>query len=121
MGGVYDQAQVKKEFNRLEKENEQLFNYAKTLYWTLLNYLCAYRNLSTNLLKGNANAERSAKEGCFINGMKGASMVGKGITSVLPLTGGLLGALDIIIDIFYELPQNISLSNKVNIVNKFII
>ncbi len=36
----------------LKKNDESLFEFAKMYYWTLLNYITAYRVISTELIQG---------------------------------------------------------------------
>jgi predicted NodU family carbamoyl transferase len=50
--GVVDLAYVNSEFTKL-KDYMELYDYGKVFYWTMLNYLAAYRALIINLQKAN--------------------------------------------------------------------
>ena len=49
--GAYDKAQIQKWF--IENRNSEKYNYARAFYWTLLNYINAYRAAYTGVLSNN--------------------------------------------------------------------
>ncbi len=50
------------------KRSSDLHVYCKTLYWTLLNYISVYRNLSTGMIEAS-NEARTTGEQAKMEGM----------------------------------------------------
>ncbi len=46
-----------KGFQLILKKSTDLHIYCKTLYWTLLNYISVYRNLSTGMVQQSEKAK----------------------------------------------------------------
>jgi tetratricopeptide (TPR) repeat protein len=119
-GGVYEKAYVKEGFQDLEKQNIELLNYAKIFYWTLLNYFGAYRNLSTGLVGGDMNKLISEKHTLIEEGAKKAIKFGVEVSRGMPFIGGLIGALDRIIDSVCSHIREKVYENKINSINQVI-
>lgn len=118
--GARMRAEVKEGFESLRETRPELYAYCKTFYWTAVNLFGAYRNLSTDTIHGNLRTEGSLKEEIFIAGAKKLASYGATITQGIPLLGGVLGAMDSLIDILYNAVREHKLSNKVNSINKVI-
>ena len=118
--GVSELAEVKQSFTKLAEENIILYKYCRTFYWTLLNYLEAYRALGTNLLTGNLNYDQSTKEKCFGIGLKRAAGIAKKIAEGMPLIGVAIGVVDATIDPILNTLKRRKLIQKTDAINKIL-
>ena len=117
---IYDKALIKQEFEAFKKESPQLYDYCKTFYWTLLNYLNAYRTLSTGLIEGNKDT-LTEKESFFLKGIKGMFKIGSAIAEGVPFAGGILSGIDRIVDSACNFVNERRFEHRMNILTKYII
>lgn len=83
------------------KRNSDLHVYCKTLYWTLLNYISVYRNLSTGMVNGSDEA-RTTEQQAKMEGMANiaskimdqVASTGVEIAKSIPFVGTAVAALD---------------------------
>jgi hypothetical protein len=83
------------------KRNSDLHVYCKTLYWTLLNYISVYRNMSTGMVEASDQArttEQQAKMEGMVNIaskiMEQVASTGVEIAKSIPFVGTAVAALD---------------------------
>ncbi len=83
------------------KRNSDLHIYCKTLYWTLLNYISVYRNLSTGMIetsdKAKTTDEQAKMEGMANVAnkiMEQVASTGVEIAKSVPFVGTAVAALD---------------------------
>ncbi len=117
--GVYDKAEIKQEFDAFENENPKLYDYCKTFYWTLLNYFGAYRALSTGLIQGKLKA--TTKDNTIVAGIKGIAKLAGQIASSVPFVGGIVHAIDGLVDYGKSDTLQRQLENKTNVITQLII
>ncbi len=120
-GGVYDKAAVKRGFEALEEASQAYF---KTYYWTMINLLEAYQNLSTGLIAGNLTKDVSKVE--FLGKKTANAAVNAGVNAVvgltkgIPLVGNVIGALQGIVETLYDAVKQNKLDNQANMITNLI-
>lgn len=107
-----DKAKIIEEFENFEKEDSYLSLYYKTFYWTMTNYLQAYRVASAGIVATNSNFNIS-------NAEKNIGIFGK-VEEVLPVIGKVIGAIDSAIHALFEIFEDNKLKNNKNAINKII-
>lgn len=122
--GVYDKAKIKEGFEVLYEESPKLHEYAKSFYWTLLNYFAAYRSISTQLVSGNTDTVTTSTEKQMVSGLEKASsylidMAVEGTKSI-PLVGSLISLLDGVIGSIYDAVKEKKLQDRVGAINHII-
>ena len=118
--GVYEKAQIIEGFKKLEERNIELYSYCKTLYWSSINLFYAYRNLSTGLIKPDLEKNRSNSEDWLVKGAKAVASFGAEIAKGVPFVGGVIGAVDSVINDIYSAVQQNNIDNKVNAITQVI-
>lgn len=118
-GGVYAKVELKNNLLKLESGFPEQFAYAKTFYWTMLNYFGAYRNLSSNLFEKNVN-EGQETNNLFVEGIKKVAEVGKEIAKGVPFVGNVIGSLDSVIDLIYGTYKEKKFEFKIRVINLMI-
>ena len=119
-GGVYDAAEITMTLKKLADEDEELYLYYKIFYWTLANYLQAYRVASTGMVLTNNRFGATEKDTHIEEGAKKAASylieAGKG----LPIVGGVIESLDGLVDSYFDQFYDRKLDNKKNAINNII-
>ncbi|HJD59250.1 MAG TPA: hypothetical protein LFW20_01010 [Rickettsia endosymbiont of Omalisus fontisbellaquei] len=121
ISGMITKAEIKKEFEALEKQSVELYAYCKTFYWTTLNLFSAYRNLNSNLIEGNIYTNETKGELLAAGVMKMVhygNTVGSAV--LIPFIGGTLSVLDTLIDDIYNAYKTNQFENRVNSINSII-
>jgi hypothetical protein len=102
------------------KRNSDLHVYCKTLYWTLLNYISVYRNLSTGMVEASDQArttEQQAKMEGMVNIaskiMDQVASTGVEIAKSIPFVGTAVAALDGLIGVCWEAYKDMVLQAKI--------
>ena len=90
VSGCFAKQKIKTDFEKLKHEapHEVLFEYANNFYWTLSNYLLAYRAISTGLVDGVRDKGQFEKMWDKI-GSKIVSAMG-----AIPVVGGLIELIE---------------------------
>ena len=114
---IYEKALVRAKFEDLSNNNSKLYDYCKSFYWTLLNYLDVYRGLSTGLIKANLEQDINTPAK-FIQKLVFA---GATLARGTPIYGGALGMLDVIVDALFTTMAQHKFTYKVNAINKLIL
>jgi superkiller protein 3 len=117
---VYDAAQIKKDVDTL-RQDPKLYDYYKTFYWTLSNYVSAYRSLSSGLINGNTDFDESEKESLIVKGLQKVVSWGTKLAEGVPFVGGIISGIDSIIDDAYSMRKERILQNKINVITQFVI
>lgn len=91
------------------KRNSDLHVYCKTLYWTLLNYISVYRNLSTGMVESSEQARTTGEQAQVERMVNIASKImdqvastGVEIAKSIPFVGTAVAALDGLIGVCWE-------------------
>ncbi|WPY01422.1 Tetratricopeptide repeat containing protein [Candidatus Trichorickettsia mobilis] len=128
--GVKEMAEVNQILRSL-KATPKLYGYYTTAYWVLLNYIGAYRNMETGLIRGDTGSDRveqakavgstalSVVTSVSTLATKAANYGAKLIESV-PLLGGAIKLIDVIITDAYHAYKNEILSQRQNIINSLV-
>ena len=116
-GGVYTKAEIKKGFADLNQS--ELKDYFKSFYWTLSNYLTAYRSLSTGKTAGYYDGEVTTTEKYTEKGLdKVAGFVGEVVKNSVPLIGPtLVSIMDTWMAYSSSQKKTKKLTDKVNAIN----
>ena len=117
-GGIYDKVAVKEQFEGFRAKDPELYKYCKAFYWTLLNYLSAYRALGSNLITGNLKSDQSSKEKIYELAIRKTVSASKMILKGIPFVGAGLSMIDAMIDPVLVLVKKKKFNQKVNIINE---
>jgi len=113
--GVLDKVKIQEGFRDLENNAPELYAYAKAFYWTLLNYLMAYRNPNTRVWTGVAgNEEYQSSTKAYL------VQFGMNVTESIPVVGGVVRLLNDALSIVNEAQAKIQFENQANTVNKIV-
>ncbi len=110
---VSDKANITQGFAKLAQRSPVLHAYCKTFYWTMLNLCGAYRALSTDVVAANLSYEVSTSR----------TLMGKGVGKVgkfLPMIGGVIGALDDIVQTIADTVKQNGMMNNAKSMTKII-
>ena len=109
-------AEIKQEFSKMRDMDPRLYEYTKTLYWTLLNYFTAYRSLSTEIFAVDVNFD----EEMAVKGVQKMLEIGSSMIEGVPFIGGLLKGLENIASEIYSWNKERKVQNKATIINTVI-
>ena len=119
--GVEDKVSLKQRFEALREKNREVYKYCKSFYWTLLNYLMAYRTLETNLLMGNTTIDKTVQEKALNKGIQKGVNIAKNLiqTSVFPCKA--IGIIDTIVDYAMKTAEKRTFNLKARTINKLVL
>lgn len=116
LSGVDEKARMQKELKFFKDSNPKLHDYCTAFYYGLSTYIMAYKTLSTGSIQTSEDiSDTAAKYGINLF-MK----VGKAISKGIPIVGGVVACLDLIIIGTYSTIQSFKLQNKIQIINDII-
>lgn len=116
LSGVDERARIQKELKFFKDSNSKLHDYCTAFYYGLSTYFMAYKTLSTgNIQTSEDISDTAAKYGISIL-MKVSKAISKGI----PIVGGVVACLDLIIIGTYSSIQTWKLQRKIQIINEII-
>ncbi|WP_316353646.1 tetratricopeptide repeat protein [Candidatus Trichorickettsia mobilis] len=128
--GVREMAAVNQMLGSLKAE-PKLYNYYTTAYWVLLNYIGAYRNLETGLIQGDAGSDRVEQAKAVSSAALGvvtsistlatkAANYGTKLIEGVPLLGGAIKLIDVMISDAYHAYKNEKSSQRQSIINSLV-
>ena len=117
-GGVDDKALVARGFKEMESKDPALFAYCKTFYWTALNLIGAYKELSTGVVQGNA--DHTTAESALAKGARVAAGFAVDIVKGVPFIGGIVTACDTIISGIYGTVVENKLNNRAKAITEVV-
>ncbi|HJD59485.1 MAG TPA: hypothetical protein LFW20_02250 [Rickettsia endosymbiont of Omalisus fontisbellaquei] len=113
-------AQVRKAFEILETQDQELYQYCKTFYWTMLDLFCAYRSLASGKIKGNFYNDISTTEKVLEETIVRSISYGLTFTQAIPFAGGIIAMVDDIVTKIYETVKTREITEKANIITEII-
>lgn len=115
--GVYEIAQIKREFAALD---EEMLAYCTTFYWSVINLIGAYRHIGTGVIDGNVNADTSKTKTILVAGAKKLAGVATEFAKGIPFVGCIVSALDKVIGMIYDAYKQQQLDGKVGAINNIV-
>ncbi|MDF2966172.1 MAG: hypothetical protein K0Q51_1560 [Rickettsiaceae bacterium] len=114
--GFFNKQKIREEFEELKSIglNQAVYNYASSFYWSLSNYVIAYRSVASGAVKGvrdKSHLERIwDKVGpTFIN-----------VCKAIPIAGGFLGLIEDTLIILHNGYKDFKFEHKVAKINSFL-
>ncbi|MES2214756.1 MAG: tetratricopeptide repeat protein [Pseudomonadota bacterium] len=115
--GIEELARIKHDFKELKGDS---LEYCTTFYWSVINLMSAYRNISTGMIEGNVHAETRAVEAVLVFGVKKSVSVATEFAKGIPFVGCVVSALDKVIDILYDAYKTQKMNNKIDAIKHVI-
>jgi tetratricopeptide (TPR) repeat protein len=105
---------IQRDLEKLKSESPVLFEYANNFYWTLSNYLLAYRAISSGLVDGVRDKNEFEKMWDKV-GSKVVTALGS-----VPVVGGLIGVIEESLSALNNTYQQMKFDRKVAKINEVI-
>jgi len=115
-----DKVIIKQGFADLEKNAPQLYTYAKAFYWTLMNYLMAYRSSSTGIVQGNTDSASGTAEKYIASTTSYVIELGIDMIESIPFVEKVIRILNETMKLVYENVKERRFENRANIINMII-
>jgi len=116
--GVLDKVRIQEGFRDLKISAPELYAYAKAFYWTLLNYLMAYRNSRTGLVQTNAGSASNQEYQSWTK----VYLIDFGIrvTKPIPIIGNVIQSLNDALNYVNRAQAKRRFENQVSIINQIV-
>lgn len=108
----FSKESIKKDFDDLAKDTPELYSYANSFYWTLSNYLLAYRAINTGAVQGIRDKNKLEKVWDKVGG------VVVNLTGYIPVVGSALAMVEEGIAYINEAYKEMKFDRKVAKVNE---
>lgn len=115
---ISDKALIKLEFRALADNDQAVHTYCKNFYWTLLNYMTAYRSVFANVSEKNHALEQAKMEKYFEAGIKVGAGVAKALMSGVPFAGEAISMIDRLITSIYLKKRNARFDGKTAVIRR---
>lgn len=116
---IYKKSDIIERVEKLKTE-EKVWSYYKTFYWTILNYVTAYRNLSTGMFE-NKKEEKTTKENLIYEGSKKVLSYAGEFAKGIPILGSIVNIIDKAVDGVSEEIKEYQYENRKNAINNVFI